>query len=293
MVQFESSRRPARLVGLSLLLALLTTAAVLMAVVRQPVFGQSAPPAGPMLDAGTIYDRMTDSVVRIEATGGDRTAFLGNTDLGAGQDRLPRAVRNQMQEGFANGRRGTGFFFDNIGQRLIQLIFEATLVQNILNAVTAGIGSLGSDGGGGQGPEIFHSGGIAGRAAQRRPFGRAMLRPGERLAIILDDEEVLTSRDPRHRWNVRSQSYEDLRAYISRLPRHHEGRGPVNGQSGATMGAAPMNVRFELINETASPARAVDGGNRFDGDTFVQTVILRDFRASGPISQAVKSLPRR
>ncbi len=115
MVQFESLRRPARLVSLSLLLALLTTAAVLMAAVRQPVFGQSAPPASPMLDAGTIYDRMTDSVVRIEATGFDGTAFRGDMDLSALQDRLPRAIRNQMQEGFADGRRGSGFFFDNIG----------------------------------------------------------------------------------------------------------------------------------------------------------------------------------
>lgn len=115
MVQLKSLRRPARLVSFSLLLALLTTAAVLMAAVRQPVFGQSAPPAGPMLDAGTIYDRMTDSVVRIEATGGDGTAFLGDMDLDALQDRLPRAIRNQMQEGFADGRRGSGFFFDNAG----------------------------------------------------------------------------------------------------------------------------------------------------------------------------------
>ncbi len=115
MVQLKSLRRPARLVGLSLLLALLTTAAVLMAAVRQPVFGQSAPPSGPMLNASTIYDRMTDSVVRIEATGGDGTAFLGDMDLDALQDRLPRAIRNQMQEGFADGRRGSGFFFDNAG----------------------------------------------------------------------------------------------------------------------------------------------------------------------------------
>lgn len=115
MVQIKSLRRPARLVSLSLLLALLTTAAVLMAAVRQPVFGQSALPAGPMLDAGTIYGRMTDSVVRIEATGGDGTAFLGDMDLDALQDRLPRAIRNQMQEGFADGRRGSGFFFDNAG----------------------------------------------------------------------------------------------------------------------------------------------------------------------------------
>ena len=115
MVQLKSLRRPARLVSLSLLLALLTTAAVLMAAVRQPVFGQSAPPAGPMLDAGTIYGRMTDSVVRIEATGGDGTALLGDIDLDALQDRLPRAIRNQMQEGFADGRRGSGFFFDNAG----------------------------------------------------------------------------------------------------------------------------------------------------------------------------------
>ncbi|MDE0670685.1 MAG: trypsin-like peptidase domain-containing protein [Caldilineaceae bacterium] len=115
MVQLKSLPRPARLVSLSLLLALLTTAAVLMAAVRQPVFGQSAPPAGPMLDAGTIYDRMTDSVVRIEATGGDETAFLGDMDLDALQDRLPPAIRNQIQKGFADGRRGSGFFFDNAG----------------------------------------------------------------------------------------------------------------------------------------------------------------------------------
>ena len=115
MVQLKSLPRPVRLVSLSLLLALLTTAAVLMAAVRQPVFGQSAPPAGPMLDAGTIYDRLTDSVVRIEATGGDETAFLGDMDLDALQDRLPPAIRNQIQEGFADGRRGSGFFFDNAG----------------------------------------------------------------------------------------------------------------------------------------------------------------------------------
>lgn len=115
MVQLKSLRRPARLVSLSFLLVLLTAAAVLMAAVRQPVFGLSAPPAGPMLDAGTIYDRMTDSVVRIEATGGDETAFLGDMDLDALQDRLPPAIRNQIQEGFADGRRGSGFFFDNAG----------------------------------------------------------------------------------------------------------------------------------------------------------------------------------
>ena len=115
MVLLKSLRHPARLVSLSLLLALLTTAAVLMMAVRQPVFGQSTPPAGPMLDAGAIYDRMTDSVVRIEAIGGDGTAFLGDMDLDALQDRLPRAIRNQMQEGFADGRRGSGFFFDNAG----------------------------------------------------------------------------------------------------------------------------------------------------------------------------------
>ena len=115
MVLLKSLRHPARLVSLSLLLALLTTAAVLMMAVRQPVFGQSAPPVGPMLDAGAIYDRMTDSVVRIEAIGGDGTAFLGDMDLDALQDRLPRAIRNQMQEGFADGRRGSGFFFDNAG----------------------------------------------------------------------------------------------------------------------------------------------------------------------------------
>lgn len=114
MMLLKSLQRPARLV-LGLLLVLLATAAVLTAAVRQPVFGQSAPPAGPVLDAGTIYDRMTDSVVRIEATGGDGTALLGDMNLDALQDRLPRAIRNQMQEGFTDGRLGSGFFFDNAG----------------------------------------------------------------------------------------------------------------------------------------------------------------------------------
>ena len=115
MALLKSLRRPAGLVGLGLLLALLTTAAVLMSTVPQPVFGQSAPPAGPILGAGTIHDRMTDSVVRIEAAGGDGAASLGDMDLGALQDRLPRAIRNRMQEGFADRRRGSGFFFDNLG----------------------------------------------------------------------------------------------------------------------------------------------------------------------------------
>ena len=114
MVQLKSLRSPARLIGLGIL-ALLIATAVLAGAVRQPVFGQAAPPAGPMLDAGTIYARLTDSVVRVEATGGIGTGQFGDMELEALQDRLPRALRDQLQEGFAGARRGSGFFFDTEG----------------------------------------------------------------------------------------------------------------------------------------------------------------------------------
>ena len=115
MVFLKSIRNPARLISLGLL-ATLITALVLAAAVRQPVFGQAAPPAGPTLDAGTIYSRLTDSVVRIEATGGNGADYIGSMELPDGlRNRLPGDVRIQMQEGFADWGLGSGFFFDDAG----------------------------------------------------------------------------------------------------------------------------------------------------------------------------------
>ncbi len=159
-------------------------------------------------------------------------------------------------------------------------------LSGVLNNVLGDIGGSGT----GVGSVIgnlfrFHEGsGDVGHGTRRyhRPAG---LRSDELLAVLQKGEIVL----PRHlAQRVRDGGYQnmdELRMWITRLPRFHEG-GHVGGAGGGGLGGAP--TRIELINTTSTPIEAVDNGQRVDAGARVQSLILRDIRRNGPVTQGMR-----
>ena len=50
----------------------------------------------------------------------------------------------------------------------------------------------------------------------------------------------------------------------------------------------PPNLEVRLINEGGTPQEATDDGVRWDGEKFIVTVLLRDARGNGPVTQAFR-----
>ena len=200
-------------------------------------------------------------------------------------------LKSGLLDTFKTGRFEVGKFAEAIATRLISSLLDTIVVANLARAALSFFGSFGGGGGGftgtgvGRVPVGFgHSGGIGASLPAFRPRS---LRYGERLAVIKDDEEVLTSRDPRHRWNARGASWPSVREWMGRLPRYHEGRPPIGGGGGGSGGGREgMKVRVELRNESGAQLETVDDGTRFDMEGMVIGIGLKDAAKRGPMTQA-------
>ena len=104
--------------------------------------------------------------------------------------------------------------------------------------------------------------------------------------MLKREEEVLTRGDPRHRYNIGTQTHASLRTWVAGLPRFHEG-GVAGGRRGVGPMGPGMDVRFELINQTSQPVRAVEGDTRIDTDSYIKQVFIRDVRDNGQVTQAL------
>ena len=152
---------------------------------------------------------------------------------------------------------------------------------NVLNDV------LGSVGGQGIGSVLgsifgFHegTGGVGGGA---KLYHRAAGLRSDELLAVLQRGEIVLPRDMAQRLRTGGfHSIGDLYMALSRLPRFHEG-GTVGGGGG---GFGGMPTRIELINTTSTPIETVDNGQRVDAGQRVVSLILRDIRRNGPITQA-------
>lgn len=183
-----------------------------------------------LLTARTVEDAMRDAERRkLEAS---RDTIDG---MIAGLRRYADEAGNAGQaagEGMRTGMRtaedailgATGLIQANWGNMVNQMLADIarlTIRQNITAPIAKAVGSIDFGGifgrGGSFGPEFeLHTGGLAGQARQtdrdlppwiwsRAPRFHAGRTPGlavnEIPAILTDDEEVLTSTHPRHRWN--------------------------------------------------------------------------------------------
>ena len=149
---------------------------------------------------------------------------------------------------------------DSVIADLVRLLIRITITQNALRALASAFGGGGSGSllsslfgglfGGGAGA----GGGFANSIAGAPRFHTGGLAPRETLGVLMKDEEVLTRRDPRHRYNIGGQSVQELRDWVNHLPRFHQG-GIVGGDRGSrSSGSDSMEIR--LINNSDTPLQA-------------------------------------
>ena len=248
------------------------------------------------LAAAAALDARSDAYERLAELAGDAarqiqieadrapTVLEGIEMAGVGAiSRMGDAIVNLRREGISSFRELANSIIDD----LIRVLTQIIVVENATKFFRAALGGLsdGTGGGGGIGGflssifgGLFHEGGVV--------RGR-----GDKLVVLKGQEEVLTERNPRHRYNIGSQSTSDLRQWVSRLPRFHEG-GVMGGDRGHRSGGGE-ELRVELINRGGTPQVATDGGVRFDARGAIVTVFLDDIRRNGPMSQAMALRMRR
>ncbi len=171
---------------------------------------------------------------------------------------------------------------------LLRVLIQAQITAPIVQALTGFAGGLfggfGAAPGGAAGVGL-HTGGVSQFAPQRlqRPSG---LR-GDELFAILQRGEIVLPRSLSHRARYGgAQGMEELRQWIARLPRFHEG-GLAGGGGAFRAGNGGGAMRIELVNQSNTRLEAVDNGTRIDGADYVRSVILRDARSNGPITKGL------
>ena len=187
---------------------------------------------------------------------------------------------------FETGKFALNDLVNAIGTDLLQALIRTTITANLARAALAFFPGLG--GGGPLGIPTFHSGGVAGsrRAPLSSPTG---LRGGEVFAVLEAGEEILTRRDPRHRWNLRGSSWSEIRDWVNSLPRYHQGgvvggAGALSNDNGA---GGIRNIRFEIINQTGQATELVDNGMRIDLDSLVVSAIQRNLNRNGTLARSL------
>ena len=223
-------------------------------------------------------------------------------DIAADAARLGDTLREVTADGllkfedalaavFRDGKFDVSSLATAIATDLVRALLRVVVTANLARAALAFFPGL-AGGGAGGGFGLFHSGGIAGapRTLRRRSAG---IRADETFAVLQRGEEILTRRDPRHRWNFRASSFEELRTWVAGLPRYHSGGvagGPGGMMSAAGRSQGAPNVRVELVNQTGQPVEIVDDGVRIDGDTLIVGAVLRNLRRNGQLAQTIRRM---
>ena len=199
---------------------------------------------------------------------GDALRESGARSLAAFGDELASVVED--------GKVDFNSLANSIVADLIRILTQAIVVGNILRGIFGAFPGLAPPGFGAA--QVTHEGGIAGGSGPRRPIGS--LRAGEVHGILEVGEEVLTTRDPRHRRNFFGASPAAMASWVANLPRFHRG-----GVAGGGMDGGAPRIRLEVVNQTPIEPEFVDNGYRIDAEGFVLSVIMRDYRRNGPVRQ--------
>lgn len=208
-----------------------------------------------------------------------------------------RSAEDALVNFVMTGKFNFSDFANSVIADLVRIAARKAITEPIANAVGGifsggGFGNIfsGIFGGSGSGVDIgtgtgytYHAGGLVGPGGSRSRqvplstwldaprFHSGGLVGGERAIIAQDDEEVLTTSDPRHRWNL--------------------GRGGAGGGS-----AVAVNVDVTVVNNTNGQVRTEQGVGS-DGTSWLKVIVeeAKNQIASeisttrGPVYKAMKS----
>ena len=202
---------------------------------------------------------------------------------------------NRIGQSLGDLATGGAFSFKQLASSiisdLIRMLIQIVIVDNAIRALRGALGSIGAGLGGATATAtpvpVAHGGGLL-RDVPILPRSLP-LRSGERLAVIEDNEEVLTANDPRHRFNIGGHSPQSLREWVARLPKYHQG-GVIGGHStAAERSGGPRLESIRIINQGSQPMQVEKVSREQIGAEFVTGVVLADFKKNGPINQYISS----
>jgi len=230
---------------------------------------------GELFRRGAIdWDTYNRAVSALESDLEDLAASDVWDDLSEAVDGWGRETAGALADMTQTGEDLWRELAESIINQILRILFYQSLIQPLMGSL--GIG--GSGGAGGTGNVGFgsgyvptnHSGGMAGKGGSSRLMplsgfigaprfhgGRIPgLRSNEIPAILEDDEEVLTSNDPRHINNLRN---------------------------------TPQNIKVEVTNKGGNK-QAADVSVNHQGKDLVVGLILDDVQTGGPVSRSFQKI---
>ena len=194
------------------------------------------------------------------------------------------SLEDQLVRTFETGKFSVRDLANEIFSTLIRALIRTIITANLAQAILGAFPFLAPASTGAPTP-FFHSGGVAGRSAPARAGGR-LVDSDEIFAILQKGELVVPKSLSRRLRGGDWEAYRQLRGWVSGLPKFHEG-GIVGGA-----GRAGSGTTIRLVNESSTQLEAADGGEYFDAGGYVRSVILRDARRNGELTQALRRAVR-
>ena len=139
---------------------------------------------------------------------------------------------------------------------------------------------------------IFHSGGVADDPAPVRRSLNAPLRSDEMMAVLQRGEMVIPrGLSQRLRGRGSRMDWEELRAWMSRLPRFHEGgvAGGVGGGGSSSGSAAGQDIRVRIDNR-GTPQQVTSAQARSTPEGLLLSIITEDGRRNGPLARTTRAI---
>ena len=196
-----------------------------------------------------------------------------------------RSFETELLSIFKDGKFDVAALAETIAIDLIRALIRATITANLARVALSFLPGLAPTSTGSSNFAVFHEGGIPGYSSAPTRSFRSGLKSDEIFAVLRNGEEVIKRNDPRHRWNFNSTNVDIMRRWVSNLPRYHEGGIAGNlAYGGSSQGGLVIN----MINESSNQLEAVDNGQRFDGEQYVRSIILRDARRNGSMTQSLR-----
>lgn len=210
---------------------------------------------------GTLWEGLTEGMQNYYDT--------LKSNFESGRD-MANNIANDMESAFTSFFDTTSEKFMNFGdlaKSILNSIYMELVKTLVIKQIMAGISGMFHEGGVvmHQGGLVMHAGGLVGRSGSEGEYvvpryHMGALAGDERPAILQTGEGVLSRRG------------------MANL-------GALN--SGAGGGGGNLNVNVQIENQTGTPVKAEQSGVRFDGESYIVGVILKNIDGYGALRGAI------
>ncbi|MCG9079182.1 hypothetical protein LH453_03290 [Laribacter hongkongensis] len=197
-----------------------------------------------------------------------------------------QGMEDSISEFVRTGKLSFADLTDSIIRDLIRMQVKASITGPLASIIGGLFGSSGGDSASAIANSLPGLGGAYDIPGFKLATGGHVVGPGsgtsDSIPAWLSNGEYVIKADTVSKYG---------KGFFDRLNAGHFATGGLVGSSKAATSAPaqPVAVSVEVVNQTSQPVSAQAGPVKFDGEKYVQQVILSDIRRGGPISRALGS----